>query len=496
MSDHNLHKIENLDCDVLVIGSGAGGASVGYELVNAGYDVLMLEEGASVPFENAPETLSKSFNKMWRAGGLTLANGSSPIAYAEGSCVGGSTEINSAIFQRTPEELLEKWASKYSIENFSAGNLLPFYDQAARLVNASFTDGNLGLHSEILRKAGELKNWGVMPLERGQKKCVGTNHCSIGCPTGAKQSMSTSVLRQYTDNGGRLISRCRVERLIKSKTSVKSARARVKNKEGIYQTIKITAKYFFVCGGATQTPNLLLKSGFKAPVGNGFKLHPTIRILAEFDEKINAQRSRLPLYAITEFLPNFRIGGSIASLPTFGMFLAEDWEFRSHMMPSFSNMGMYYAMARGTGVGKIKSIPYSKHPYVSFQLSEEDWENLEVGLQSLAICLFESGAKKIQPSIAGMDAWDSIDAMYSALSGGLPRKMCNLMTIHIFSSIGMGENPKISAANSYGKIWGSDNLYVADASLIPEAPSVNPQASVMALALRVAKNFIEKMENN
>ena len=59
MSDHNLHKIENLDCDVLVIGSGAGGASVGYELVNAGYDVLMLEEGASVPFENAPETLSK-----------------------------------------------------------------------------------------------------------------------------------------------------------------------------------------------------------------------------------------------------------------------------------------------------------------------------------------------------------------------------------------------------------------------------------------------------
>ena len=109
----------------------------------------------------------------------------------------------------------------------------------------------------------------------------------------------------------------------------------------------------------------------------------------------------------------------------------------------------------------------------------------------VAICLFESGAKKIQPSIAGMDAWDSIDAMYSALSGG---QMCNLMTIHIFSSIGMGENPKISAANSYGKIWGSDNLYVADASLIPEAPSVNPQASVMALTC--SKKFYRKMENN
>ena len=66
------------------------------------------------------------------------------------------------------------------------------------------------------------------------------------------------------------------------------------------------------------------------------------------------------------------------------------------------------------------------------------------------------------------------------------------MTIHLFSSIGMGEDPKLSQANSFGKLHEFNNVYVADSSLIPEAPGVNPQATVMALALRVAKNFIER----
>ncbi len=492
MPDYILEEIKDLNCEVLVIGSGAGGATVGYELSKAGYDVLMLEEGQSVPAEKVPYTLSESFLKMWRYGGMTLAKGNTPVAYAEGCCVGGSTEINSAIFQRPPEELISKWAEIYSINDFSPSHLSPLYDQAASLVNASRTTGQLGAHSEILRRAGELRNWEVKPLDRGHKNCVGTNHCSIGCPTGAKQSMSNSVLRKFIEHGGRLISNCRVEKVIRSEMLVRGARAQVTSVEGQNQIITVYAKHIFVCGGATQTPILLLKSGFNHGIGKGFRLHPTMRVIAEFDETIDAQKSRLPLYAITEFSPDYRIGGSVSSLPTYGMFLAEDWGARSHMLPSFANMTMYYVMARGTGLGNVAKIPFSKHAAVKYQLSLEDWNNIEVGLQNLAISLFESGARKIQPSINGMKAWHSIDEMITAISYGLPRKKCNLMTIHMFSSIRIGENPKLSAANSFGKIWGMKNLYVADASLIPESPAVNPQASVMALALRVAKNFVQK----
>ena len=492
MPDYMIEIIKDLDCEVLVIGSGAGGAIVGGELAKAGFDVLMLEEGRSVPAEKVPDTLSESFLKMWRAGGMTLASGPTPVAYAEGCCVGGSTEITSAIFQRPPEELIVKWAAKYSINNFSTKELAPFYDQASLLVDASLTKGKLGAHSEILRRAGILQNWEVKPLERGHKNCVGTNHCSIGCPTGAKQSMSTSVLRQYIKNGGRLISNCRVNKVIRDRMIVKGAKAKVIDLDGRCHLINIRAKHVFVCGGATQTPILLLRSGFKRGIGTGFKLHPTIRVLAEFEETIDAQKFRLPLYAITEFLPDYRLGGSVSSLPTYGMFLAEDWHLRSHMLPSYANMGMYYAMTRGTGEGSVSTVPFSKHSFVRYQLSQEDWYNIEIGLLNLTMSLFESGAKKIQPSINGMPAWNSINEMRTLISNGLPRKQCNLMTIHMFSSIRIGENPELSAANSFGKIFDAKNLYVADASLIPESPGVNPQASVMALALRVAEKFIQQ----
>ena len=482
---------KNLACEVLVIGSGAGGATVGNELVKAGFDVLILEEGVSAPAENAPATLSESFMKIWRLGGMTLAKGSTLVSYAEGKCVGGSTEINSAIFQKTPDELIAKWSDTYHIKGFSPDILSPLYSEAASIVNASLTPGDLGAHSEILRMAGEGQGWEVRSLDRGQRKCVGTNHCSIGCPTGAKQSMSSSVLKEYTKRGGRLISSCRVSRLIKGTDGVDGVNAVITDVVGNTVPVVIRAKHVFVCGGATQTPSLLLRSGYKRGVGKGFKLHPTLRVLAEFDERVSAHNSRHPLYAITEFLPDYRIGGSVFTLPTFGMFLAEDWCNREHMLPSYDHMGMYYAMARGSGEGSVTNLPFSKHPMIRYQLSEMDWTSIEAGVKNLSLALFESGARKIQPSISGMQAWKSIDEMRNSLRNRLPRARCNLMSIHLFSSIGMGENKLLCAADSFGKIHDVRNLYVADASLIPESPGVNPQATVMAFALRVAANFIE-----
>ena len=422
-------------------------------------------------------------------GGMNLAHGRPGVAYAEGCCVGGGTEINSAIFQKAPEELLDNWSKKYWINDFSAEDLDQYYEKAAQLVNASITTGEIGAHSEILKRAGERQNWSVSSLRRGQKNCVGTNHCSIGCPTGAKQSMSTSLLRKFKRSSGRLISGCRIVKLFISGGKVTGALACVELGSKMFK-FSIKLKYVFVCGGATQTPTLLLKSGLKDHIGKNFKLHPTIRVLAEFDTEVTANHSRLPLYAITEFLPNYRIGGSIFSIPTYGMFLAEDWLNRSSMFPKYKNMGLYYAMARGTGNGSVSSIPFSNSPSVKYQLSEKDWNNLEAGLQNLSKCLFEFGAKRVQPSISGLRAWKSIDEMNQTFSRGFPRKNCDLMSIHLFSSIRIGENLEYSAANSYGKMHGFKNLYIADASLIPESPGVNPQATVMALALRNSEHFM------
>ena len=112
-----------LTCDVLVIGTGAGGASAAATLADAGIDVLMLEEGPYVPADEAPRMLSEALPKLWRGGGLTAIAGATPIALAEGRCVGGGTEINSAIFQRAPDTVIEGWAESNHLADFSPRSL-------------------------------------------------------------------------------------------------------------------------------------------------------------------------------------------------------------------------------------------------------------------------------------------------------------------------------------------------------------------------------------
>jgi choline dehydrogenase-like flavoprotein len=67
----------------------------------------------------------------------------------------------------------------------------------------------------------------------------------------------------------------------------------------------------------------------------------------------------------------------------------------------------------------------------------------------------------------------------------------SLSTVHSLSSCPMGENEQRCAVDSFGRVRNFENLYLADASVIPDSPTVNPQCTVMALALRIASRFLE-----
>ena len=157
--------------------------------------MILLEEGPYLDAAHAPASLPGSFRRMWRGNGLLAALGPTPVAYAEGRCVGGGTEINSAIFQRAPDELLDHWAEKYRIGDFGADALRPYYDRAARVVNASPPPPDAGAPTDLLRSGAEALEWTTTELDRGVSTCVGTNFCSLARPTGAKQSMSSTRIR-------------------------------------------------------------------------------------------------------------------------------------------------------------------------------------------------------------------------------------------------------------------------------------------------------------
>lgn len=480
----------NLEADAVIIGSGAGGSSVADVLTEAGLSVVMIEEGGYAPAHEASPRATEAFGAAWRCGGLTAALGAPPIAYAEGRCVGGGTEINSAIAQRAHPDLLDYWSRLYRIADFGADALAPFYDRAEKAVNVSFTQGPLGPPSDILRRGGEALGWKVSELARGQKDCRGANRCSFVCPNGAKQSMAVTLLPRAVERGMTLLAHTHVQRLVIKGGRVREVRAVARNAIGKSVPVRVRAGLVFSCAGAVHTPALLLRSGLRHRIGQTLRLHPTIKVTAVFDENVDAHAWRLPLVAITEFMPDQRIGGSIFTSSVFGISLAEDWARRGDLMTNWRRCGSYYAMIRPRGVGSIRVLPFACEPLVRFALAPEDWSALGQGLTRLGEAMFAAGARRVIPSITGHDGWTEARQAREFWDTPLPKAATNLMSIHLFSSCPPGEHPDACATDSYGRVRGVENLFVADGSSIPEAPGVNPQMTIMALAFRAAEAAI------
>ena len=465
------------ECDVLIIGSGPGGSVTASELVCAGKDVLMLEEG---PISTLTPTSSSAqgLQQLWRNNGLTAALGGSPVSYAEGRCVGGGSEINSAIIQRIPPNLLDQWAQDYEIQDFGDSVLRPYYDKAFQAIKARVIGGVTNPLSEVMINGAKALNWKISPLERSDDM-------------DGKRSMSATVLKNALAKGLRMVSDCRVNQIVFKGKKATSVKAIAQDAQGRQHPITVHFNDIFIAAGAVHTPALLLRSGIKKNIGRTLRLHPTLKALAYFPQLIEAQKYILAPHAVTEFMPDIRLGCSVFRPGFFGMALAEDWQHRAHLQTEINHCAIYYAMIRAQGIGRIYSIPGLRDPLVTFRLTEQDWVLLKQGLQSLSKLLFAAGATQIFPSITGHSGWYQDKPITSdPLLEKLP-KFANPFTIHIFSSCPMGENQERCATNSFGRIHDLDNAYIADASLIPEAPGVNPQATIMAIADRNIQHFLK-----
>lgn len=98
---------DHLRADIVVIGAGPGGAIAAALLADAGREVVLIEEGPHLPLESAPPFSRDEIAQKYRNGGITVAMGAAKIAYVEGCCVGGGSEINRGLYQRLPLEVLD-----------------------------------------------------------------------------------------------------------------------------------------------------------------------------------------------------------------------------------------------------------------------------------------------------------------------------------------------------------------------------------------------------
>jgi choline dehydrogenase-like flavoprotein len=219
-----------------------------------------------------------------------------------------------------------------------------------------------------------------------------------------------------------------------------------------------------------------------------------LKVAAVFPERIDAQDSVLPLLQVKEFWPEVSMGGAFFTPGHLAMLLGDNWLENEAEMSRYRNMAAYYVAVRGSGRGSVRpSLLGDGAPVLRYELSDEDGINLSKGLARLATLLLAAGATQVFPTVQGLPAIRSEVEAIRWLDERLPSSALSLTTVHAFSSCPSGERRDRCATDSFGKLHRFRNVYLNDASILPDSPGVNPQGSVMALARRNAIHFRESL---
>jgi len=477
---------------VLVIGSGAGGSITALELARAGVDVLILEEGWRHSLDDYGRSAAHAMRTLYRRRGMTPILGSVPIGYVEGRCLGGSTEINSAFWHRTPPLVLAAWRDRFGLAGVEPEAMAPHFDWLERELSVGPYGAALPSMTEVFRQGASLMQWTPREVPRVVRQCACQTPCSSGCRTGGKQSMSRSLLPQAEAAGARVVTGCRVVRLLREGRRVVGAEATLSH-DGTSETIRIEAGHVMVCCGPTETPSLLRRSGITHQVGTGLQIHPMLKVAVRFPFETGAATQPIPLMQINGPVPRVSMGGAHFSAGHLALHMSENWPVLADRMADRNRMAMFHVATRGSGRGSVSPAWLGSGTRIRYELSPADHSALCLGTANLVDLLFKAGAEEVYPAIHGLPVIGRDDLARRTLDGDIRKSALSLTTVHAFSTCRAGDKHFKTAVNSYGQVWDFDNLYVNDASMLPDSPGVNPQGSIMALARRNAQHFLEHL---
>lgn len=478
----NVFSSGETKCEFLVIGSGAGGSLSAEYLAKNGKEVLIAEEGPFLNLQNEDCRVVNAFPAIWRDGGAIPVLSNAKFLFTEGRVLGGSTMINAGLIGNLPEKVAEEWRSKYQIDGFDYKSFARYEDTIGQALGVKVLD-------DAGNRAGELMKIGASKL--GYKGYDIPAAAGIKNGIYKKNNMQETFLKSAAEHDAKIIVNCKILKLLFRGKNAYAAKAAYTDSSGHRRDLIIYFNKVFVCAGSVQSALLLRRSGIKRNIGNSIRFHPYLRVVAEFEEEVSAYKNYLPSFQIKEFAPEISMGASI-SMPDFiASNLSLNFKENKDSIKNFRRMVIYYVGIRANANGTVRNLPFAGSSYlIRYNLNSTDLRNLSFGYAKLCRVLFASGAKKIFPAIKDVPHISSERESIRFEKENLPLRDLNLISLHSFSSCPMGEKRDVTAVGSYGKLHGFENMYINDASILPNAPGVNPQGPLMAMALRnLEKNF-------
>jgi choline dehydrogenase-like flavoprotein len=497
---------EDEQCDVVVVGSGAGGASAARLLAEAGLDVIVLEEGALYDASTYTTDPLDALARMYRDGGLTVLEGRPAIPLPLGRCVGGTTVINSGTCPRTPPDVLARWRAEHGIA--WAPELEDEFDAIDRdLAVTPLPDDAWGANAAPCRRGADALGVANRPVRRNAGGVVRCATCPTGCAIDAKQAMHVSELPRAVAAGARMRAGVRVTRILTRDgraagvealvaaanprdpvpSSAADATAARAGAGGAQRTFRVHARAVVLAAGAIGTPELLLARGLGGGIGRNLHVQPACWVGGRFDDDVRGWEGVMQSWHVDEWRRR-------------GLFLEATFTplpFGTHWLPgvgsAFKRRVEDIAKLAVIGVhladessGRVRLRRHTTR--LGYKLSAADANRLGYGIARAAEILFAAGAREVYPQVAGVSAIGRGEQR--RFEAGVKPSQLRLEAFHPMGTVAMG-----AVTDSRGALPGLAGVYVADGSLVPTALGVNPMITIIAMARRVARGLADELSD-
>jgi choline dehydrogenase-like flavoprotein len=494
------------EADVAIVGSGAGGGTAARILAEAGLRVIVIEEGPLRTARDFQLDERQAYGELYHEAAARKTKDKA-IGILQGRAVGGSTLVNWTSSFRTPEPTLAHWQREWGWDFATPAAMAPWFAEAEQRHGIEPWGAAPNANNDALARGLLATGRTAKVIPRNVVGCWNLGTCGLGCPTNAKQSTLVACLPSALERGAMLITRARVETLVRQGDRIAEVRLQPMDDNGqriagLPATV-VRARAVVLAAGAIGSPAVLLRSGLPDPngrVGQRTFLHPVVLSGALFDRPIEGFYGAPQSIYSDDFLwpTDGSAGFKLEVAPVHPLISAvtmvNHGEAHRQWMSQLDRLHIQLALLRDgfhpdSPGGQVRLDAHGD-PELDYPITDYLWAGMRHALQTMAELQFAAGAKLVKPT--HLDAVEArTPAEAKAMIAALPMQALRtrVVSAHVMGGCALAADPKRGVADLAGRHHHLENLWVADGSIFPTSVGANPQLTIYGFASRIARGI-------